>query len=164
LRAQFIIDFNHKNTSTTNLVLPLKHLYFVATHLKLSSLFWAAQLIDICSYETPHFSIKSQLSIYHFHFLSTDHRCFLFLPTTSKQVSKTFSIAELFPNANWLERELTEMHNIFLLNKKDLRNLMLQYGDTSAPLLKSYPSVGTRELSYDSITDTISQTPVSLQF
>jgi NADH-quinone oxidoreductase subunit C len=75
-----------------------------------------------------------------------------------------FSIAELFPNANWLEREIAELHGVFFLGKKDLRNLLLQYGDTSAPMLKSYPSIGTREIFYDSVSDLLIQNPVSLQF
>jgi NADH:ubiquinone oxidoreductase subunit C len=56
------------------------------------------------------------------------------------------------------------MHGVFFYGKKDIRNLLLPYGDTSSPMLKSYPSVGTRELFYDSITDTIVQSPVTLQF
>ena len=74
------------------------------------------------------------------------------------------SISELFLNANWLEREVSELHNFFFSGKKDLRNLLLQYGDTSAPMQKSFPSVGTREIFYDSVTDSLIQTPVSLQF
>lgn len=74
------------------------------------------------------------------------------------------SITELFLNANWLEREASELHGIFFSGKKDVRNLMLPYGDTSAPMKKSFPSVGLREIFYDSITDTLIQNPVSIQF
>jgi len=51
----------------------------------------------------------------------------------------------------------------FFIGKKDLRNLMLTYGDTSAPMKKSTPSIGTKEIYYDSITDLLIQTPVSIQ-
>jgi NADH:ubiquinone oxidoreductase subunit C len=74
------------------------------------------------------------------------------------------SITELFLNANWLEREISELNGIFFSGKKDLRNLMLPYGDTSAPLRKSFPSVGLKEIFYDSVTDLLIQNPVSLQF
>jgi hypothetical protein len=74
------------------------------------------------------------------------------------------SITELFLNANWLEREISELHGIFFLGKKDLRNLMLPYGDTSSPMRKSFPSIGIKEIFYDSTTDLLIQTPVSLQF
>jgi NADH-quinone oxidoreductase subunit C len=74
------------------------------------------------------------------------------------------SITELFLNANWLEREVAELHGIFFSNKKDLRNLMLPYGDTSAPMRKSFPSIGVKEVFYDSLTDLLIQNPVSIQF
>lgn len=67
-------------------------------------------------------------------------------------------------NSWWLEREITEMCGIFFENKKDIRNLLLQYGDTSTPFRKSYPSIGTKETIYDSTDDYIKQNKVSIQF
>lgn len=67
-------------------------------------------------------------------------------------------------SANWAEREVYEMHGIFYIGKKDLRNILLQFGDTSAPMQKSFPSVGMREIFYDLISDWIIQQPISLQF
>jgi len=55
------------------------------------------------------------------------------------------------------------MHAVCFEGKKDLRNLMLQYGDTSAPFRKSYPSIGLKETFYDSVTDTLAIAPVSIQ-
>ena len=40
---------------------------------------------------------------------------------------------------------------------------MLQYGDTSTPFRKSFPSIGFRETSYDIITDSIIQNRLDLQ-
>lgn len=74
------------------------------------------------------------------------------------------SITELFSNANWLEREISELHGFFFFGKKDLRNLMLPYGDTSAPFNKSFPSIGFKEIYYDSINDNLIQNQISIQF
>jgi len=41
---------------------------------------------------------------------------------------------------------------------------MLTYGDTSAPMRKSFPSVGIKEIFYDSTTDLLIFNKVSLQF
>lgn len=41
---------------------------------------------------------------------------------------------------------------------------MLTYGDTSAPLRKSFPSIGIKEVFYDSVSDLLIQNPVSIQF
>jgi hypothetical protein len=41
---------------------------------------------------------------------------------------------------------------------------MLQYGDTSAPFKKSFPSIGVKEIFYDAVTDMLIQTTPSVQF
>jgi NADH:ubiquinone oxidoreductase subunit C len=41
---------------------------------------------------------------------------------------------------------------------------MLIYGDSSAPLQKNYPTIGTREVFYDLSNDILIQQPVALQF
>ena len=74
------------------------------------------------------------------------------------------SISELFLNSNWLERELSELHGLFFIGKKDIRNLMLQYGDNSAPFQKAFPSIGTKEIFYDINNDFLIQLPISIQF
>ena len=77
--------------------------------------------------------------------------------------SSIFSITELFFAANWLEREVSELNGIFFSGKKDIRNLMLQYGDSSSPFQKSFPSIGLKEMYYNPIKDTIIQNPVTIQ-
>jgi hypothetical protein len=40
---------------------------------------------------------------------------------------------------------------------------MLQYGDMSTPFQKSFPSIGLKEMFYDSINDLICQNRVTMQ-
>ena len=58
---------------------------------------------------------------------------------------------------------MSELHGVAFTNKKDLRNLMLQYGDTTVPFQKSSPSIGFKEIYYDSISDVLIETPITLQ-
>jgi NADH:ubiquinone oxidoreductase subunit C len=62
-----------------------------------------------------------------------------------------------------LERENAELHGVLFLGKKDLRNLMLQYGDNTTPFQKSFPSIGLKEMYYNPIKDTIIQNPITIQ-
>jgi NADH:ubiquinone oxidoreductase subunit C len=110
--------------------------------------------------------------VYNFHSMFTHNRMFVFSQhnhsiTSGKKVQSSYytlnSVAELFPAGNWLEREAAELNGINFLGKKDLRNLMLQYGDSSTPFNKSFPSIGENELVYSPINDTISQVPISVQ-
>lgn len=173
-----------KNDKNINLVITQKNLYYLVLHFKLSSFFYSTQLNDIFVYETPtnYNTGNSDLNktpffenlfvVYNFHSIIYQQRFFIFITNNFKKnihtnvlnKNATTSITELFANANWLERENSELHGIFFSGKKDLRNLMLQYGDTTAPLQKSFPSIGTREIFYDTVTDLLIQVPVSIQF
>jgi NADH:ubiquinone oxidoreductase subunit C len=114
---------------------------------------------------------QSTIVVYNFHSLHSQNRFFIFTQNISSAVkSKVLSkndsidsIAELFPAANWLEREIAELHGISFFGKKDLRNLMLQYGDSTAPFQKSFPSIGIKELFYSPIKDTLVQNHISVQ-
>ncbi len=165
-----------KNSSfrskSLSLVVPDALVYFTALHFKLASACQNTQLVDIFAYEilkgpssastTP--ASSSPVIVYHFHNLFSQERLFLFASSSKSSSSVTpKSLAELFSCSVWLEREVGEMHSIAFTGQKDLRNLMLQYGDASAPFRKSYPSIGVREVVYDSVTDNLLQVPVSLQ-
>lgn len=179
---QIFFKYLKRNDKNTNIYITENNFYFLSIHLKLSSLFYSTQLCDIFCYELPITNnekkngnlslINSSIIVYNFHSILFQQRFFIFvLLNTKKNINKNTinwnslnSITELFVNANWLEREMAELHGIFFSGKKDLRNLMLAYGDTSAPMKKSFPSIGIKEIFYDSVTDLLVQNPISLQF
>lgn len=110
--------------------------------------------------------------VYNFHIINSQERLYVFISESTSLLSKTdllfksskvTSITELFFAANWLERELSELSGVIIRDKKDLRNLMLQYGDSSAPFQKSFPTIGLIEMFYNPIKDTLVQKPTSLQ-
>lgn len=149
-------------------------------HIKLSSIFYSTQLIDIFAYDiiikknfkNSYIYNNLNLLVYNFHLINYQQRFFFFLLNNhTLNYKNNFynlmyinSITELFPNSNWLEREISELHGIFFLGKKDLRNLMLPYGDSSSPMQKSFPSIGFKDIYYDSVNDLLLQTNISIQF
>lgn len=181
---QLFIKHLIRNDKNVNVFITHENLYYLTLHFKLSSFFYSVQLSDIFVYETPSTNntkindyaqtptIENSLIVYNFHSILHQQRFFIFvLNSPQKNISTNFfnknilsSITELFLNANWLERENSELNGIFFSGKKDLRNLMLQYGDSSTPLKKSFPSIGTREIFYDTVTDLLIQSPVTIQF
>ena len=186
------INFTFINNLTnkakhTNILFHKDYLYFVTLHLKLASPFYLSQLVDIFTYEISSNTmtsstnqntftqnlVKSQsaVTVYNFHSLQTCDRFYLFIVNNFTSIkshgtalnSNLFSITELFPAANWLEREVAELHGIVFTGKQDLRNLLLQYGDSTAPFQKSFPTIGLQEMYYDPIKDTLIQNPVTVQ-
>ena len=69
--------------------------------------------------------------------------------------TKINSIDKLYKNANWLERESSEMFGINYTNKKDIRKLLLDYTKIENPLLKDFPAEGYSEAFYDFFEDQV---------
>ena len=119
------------------------------------------------SYELPNvfdFDLSTRnnsILVYNFHSLLNHDRLFIFC--SNFKSLNTSSISEIFYSANWLERENSELHGINFSGKKDLRNLLLQYGDNSYPFQKAFPSVGLREMFFNSVKDTLIQSNISSQ-
>jgi NADH-quinone oxidoreductase subunit C len=173
----FFIENNSNNQKNNNLLIQKLFFYYLCIHLRLSSLFYSFQLVDIFSYELPNNhksnTIKSDSSIvvYNFNSFLTQDRTFVFCSNLRKSylnkslntTSPINSISEIFSSANWLERENSELHGINFFGKKDLRNLLLQYGDNSFPFQKSFPSIGLKEMFFNPIKDTLIQSNVNIQ-
>ena len=168
------VFFKNKQFRPSNLTLLTSDsvLYYLALHLKFSTSERSTQLVELFAYENPltegATSVwkngSNPVLVYQFHNLFSQKRLFLFVTSTKNNaVSTPKTLSELFFSSAWLEREAGEMHGICFEGKKDLRNLMLQYGDASAPFRKSYPSIGVKETFYDSVTDALVQVPVSIQ-
>jgi NADH:ubiquinone oxidoreductase subunit C len=183
------IYFKSQKNNIVNLFVTNNTLLYVIIHIKFSSLFYTSQLSDMFAYElpligtnrtttqlkkvvtNPKSTVQPSVVVYNFHSMFYHNRIFLFSQHNhnvfDKKIQNTYytlnSIAELFPAGNWLERENSELHGVNFLGKKDLRNLMLQYGDSSTPFNKAFPSIGTNELVYNPINDTINQVPITVQ-
>lgn len=58
------------------------------------------------------------------------------------------SLDSIILNANWLERETSEMYGIFFRSKKDTRKLLLDYSRSEYPLRKDFSSEGYVDFFY----------------
>jgi hypothetical protein len=91
-----------KNDKNTNIYITENNLYYLALHLKLSSLFYSTQLIDIFSYELPINnnvekkktipSINNSLIVYNFHSILFQQRFFIFVLLNQKNNIKKNNI------------------------------------------------------------------------
>ena len=63
-----------------------------------------------------------------------------FLIYKNDNTSNLSSVDSLFKNANWLEREFSEMYGVFFNFKTDTRKLLLDYSLSENPMLKDFNS------------------------
>lgn len=75
---------------------------------------------------------------------------------------KIRTISNYFQNAQWPEREMSEMSGIYFFSKQDSRKLLLDYSFIGYPLLKLYPTTGFVELIFSFFNSWLIY--VSLQF
>ncbi len=58
------------------------------------------------------------------------------------------SIVNIFPSANWMEREIFDMYGINFKNHPDLRRILTDYNFEGHPLRKDFPLTGHEEVRY----------------
>jgi NADH-quinone oxidoreductase subunit C len=59
------------------------------------------------------------------------------------------SACEVFPSANWFERETWDMYGVFFMYHPDLRRILTDYGFEGHPQRKDFPLTGYVEMRYD---------------
>lgn len=72
------------------------------------------------------------------------------------------SVVDLFPTANWFERETFDMYGILFSGHPDLRRILTDYGFAGYPLRKDFPMTGYVEVRYDADQKRVVYEPVKL--
>ena len=69
---------------------------------------------------------------------------------------------DVFPAANWYEREAYDMYGILFSGHPDLRRILTDYGFQGYPLRKDFPLTGYVEVRYDDDQKRVVYEPVKL--
>ncbi|MDX8393181.1 MAG: NADH-quinone oxidoreductase subunit C [Mariprofundales bacterium] len=111
-----------------------------------------AQLIDLCAVdmsEFPNHDVNSPRFFVVYHLLSVEYNSRLRLKVAIKERQMIDSVTEVWPGANWFEREAFDLFGIIFNHHPDLRRLLTDYGFEGHPLRKDFPLTGRVELSFD---------------
>jgi NADH-quinone oxidoreductase subunit C len=73
------------------------------------------------------------------------------------------SIIEIWPSANWYEREAFDLYGIVFTGHPDLRRLLTDYGFIGNPFRKDFPLSGHVEMRYDAEQKRVVYQPVSIE-
>jgi len=118
------------------------------------------QLTDIAGVDFPERLNRFDIV---YHFLSFKNNVRIRVKTEISENSAIQSITQLFPAANWFEREAFDMYGIQFTDHPDLRRILTDYGFEGYPLRKDFPLTGNVEVRYDEIEKKVIYEPVKLQ-
>ncbi|MCB1386172.1 MAG: NADH-quinone oxidoreductase subunit C [Nitratireductor sp.] len=122
------------------------------------TLFW--NIIDLCGVDYPERAERFDVV---YHLLSPRLNARLRVKVTTDEETPVASITEIFPGANWFEREAWDMYGILFTGHPDLRRLLTDYGFEGHPLRKDFPLTGYVEVRYDDALKRVVYEPVRLR-
>lgn len=73
------------------------------------------------------------------------------------------SVVNIWPNANWYEREAFDLFGIHFVNHPDLRRILTDYDFIGFPFRKDFPVEGHLEVRFDKTQNRVIYEPVSIE-
>lgn len=116
-------------------------------------------LIDICGVDYPERAQRFEVV---YHLLSPRLNQRLRVKIATDETTAVPSVNDVFPAANWYEREAYDLYGIRFIGHPDLRRLLTDYGFQGHPLRKDFPLTGYVEVRYDDEKKRVVYEPVKL--
>jgi NADH-quinone oxidoreductase subunit C len=116
-------------------------------------------IIDVCGVDFPDRDERFEVV---YHLLSPSKNARIRLKVRTDEDTPVPSITEVFPGADWFEREAYDFYGILFTGHPDLRRILTDYGFDGYPLRKDFPTTGYVEVRYDEERKRVVYEPVKL--
>ncbi len=116
-----------------------------------------SESLRVIPWDKPRFAV-----VYHFLSVTHNHRLRLrvFVEGEPPMVQ---TVTDLWPSADWYERETFDLFGIIFDGHPDLRRLLTDYGFIGHPFRKDFPLSGNVEMRYDATEKRVIYEPVSIE-
>ncbi len=103
-------------------------------------------LIDICGVDWP---ARAERFDVVYHLLSPTQNLRIRVKISTDEATPVPSMTDVFPAADWFEREVYDLYGVLFDGHPDLRRILTDYGFDGYPLRKDFPLTGYVEVHYD---------------
>ncbi|UGV26476.1 NADH-quinone oxidoreductase subunit C [Rhodopseudomonas boonkerdii] len=97
-----------------------------------------------------------------YHLMSPFLNVRLRVKIAASETTQVPSIIDVFPGADWFEREAYDLYGVIFVGHPDMRRLLTDYGFDGHPLRKDFPLTGFVEVRYDDQEKRVIYEPVRL--
>jgi NADH-quinone oxidoreductase subunit C len=97
-----------------------------------------------------------------YHLLSPTRNIRVRVKVETDEVTPVPSIIDVFPGADWFERETYDLYGVLFAGHRDLRRILTDYGFEGHPLRKDFPLTGFVEVRFDDELKRVVYEPVRL--
>ena len=97
-----------------------------------------------------------------YHLMSPVFNTRIRLRAEADETTQVPSIIDVFPGADWFERECYDLYGVIFTGHPDMRRLLTDYGFDGHPLRKDFPLTGFVEVRYDDAEKRVVYEPVRL--
>lgn len=156
--GESIIGFSHDHGELL-LEISLGSFLKVLGFLKDNSKCLFKALMDIAGVDYPQREKRFEVV---YNLLSLKHNMRIRLKVHIAQDEIMPSVTDLYPSANWWEREVWDLYGIPFGGHPDLRRILTDYGFEGHPLRKDFPLTGFSEVRYDDKKKRVIYEPVML--
>ena len=162
INSELTTKINETKISHNQIYLKIDHedLLDTVTFLKTNNETKFRQLIDITAVDYPE---KTQRFKMVYLFLSHKFNQRVILSFFINENEPVSSLTNIFPAANWMEREVFDMYGIKFKNHPDLRRILTDYNFEGFPLRKDFPLTGHTEVRYNEDKKKVVYEPVKLE-
>ena len=115
--------------------------------------------IDLCGVDYP--AREKRFDVV-WHLLSPKYNRRVRVKVQTDETTPVPSTADVFPAANWFEREAYDLYGILFSGHPDLRRILTDYGFEGHPLRKDFPLTGFVEVRWDDEQKRVVYNPIRL--
>lgn len=140
----------------------------VATVLRDNPTLRFEQCIDICGvdysqYKDGEWDGARFAAVYHLLSVSNNQRLRVRVFAVDDDFPVIDSAVDVWPGANWFEREAFDLFGIVFSGHPDLRRILTDYGFVGHPFRKDFPLSGYVEMRYDPEQQRVIYQPVTIE-